>query len=77
MDSKRFHKARERLKALDEMYTYKVRPRAGAMRRPDIDQIAEQQRHLAEYTIGLREIVEELFEAIAAPSESSGVSSMT
>ena len=72
MDSKRFHEARERLKTLDEMCTYKVRPRSGALRRLNIDQIAEQQRDLADYTIALREIVHELFEAIAAPSNPAG-----
>lgn len=68
MDSKRFHEAFDRLQALDEIYLYKVRPRAGAMRRPDIDQLEEHQRHLAEYTIGLKEILHELFESIASPT---------
>jgi hypothetical protein len=69
MDSKRFHEAFERLQALDEVYLYKVRPRAGAMRRPDIEQVVEHQKNLADYTIGLKEVVHELFEAIAAPSK--------
>ena len=68
MDSKRFHEAFSRLQALDEIHLYKVRPRAGALRRPDIDQIAEHQRHLAEYTIGLKEVLHELFESIASPA---------
>jgi len=68
MDSKRFHEAFERLQALDDIYIYKVRPRAGALRRPDIDQVAEHQKSLAEYTIGLKEILHELFESIAAPT---------
>ena len=69
MDSKRFHEAWERLQALDELYTYKVRPRAGALRRLNIDQIADQQKDLAEYTIGLKEVLHELFEAIATPTQ--------
>jgi hypothetical protein len=69
MDSKRFHEAFERLQALDEIYLYKVRPRAGAMRRPDIEHVAEHQKSLAEYTIGLKEILHELFEAIATPTQ--------
>jgi len=69
MDSKRFHEAFERLQALDDIYIYKVRPRAGAMRRPDIDDIAEQHKHLAEYTIGLKEVLHELFESIATPTK--------
>lgn len=69
MDSKRFHEAFERLRALDEISTYKVRPKSGAMRRLNIDQIAEQQRDLAEYAINLKEILHELFESIATPSK--------
>lgn len=68
MDSKRFHEAFERLQALDELYIYKVRPRAGAMRRLNIDQIADQNKDLAEYTIGLKEVLHELFESIATPT---------
>ena len=69
MDSKRFHEAFERLQTLDELYIYKVRPRAGALRRPNIDQIAEQQKELAEYTIGLKEVLHDLFESIATPTK--------
>lgn len=69
MDSKRFHEALERLQALDEVSTYRVRPKAGAMRRLNIDQIAEQQKDLAEYTINLKEILHELFHAIATPNK--------
>ena len=69
MDSKRFHEAFERLQALDEIYLYKVRPRAGAMRRPDIEHVVEHQKYLADYTIGLKEILHELFEAIATPTQ--------
>ena len=68
MDSKKFHEALEKLQTLDEISTYKVRPRAGAMRRLNIDQIAEQHRDLAEYTIQLKEILHELFQAIATPN---------
>jgi len=70
MDSKRFHEAFEELQALDEVSTYKVRPKAGAMRRPNIDQVAEQQKELADYTIRLKEILNELFQAIASPTSS-------
>ena len=69
MDSKRFHEAFERLQALDELHIYKVRPRAGALRRPNIDQIADQHKELAEYTIGLKEVLYELFESIASPTD--------
>ncbi len=71
MDSKRFHAAFERLQTLDELYIYKVRPRSGALRRLNIDQLADQHRDLAEYTIGLKEVLHELFESIATPTESA------
>ena len=71
MDSRRFHAALEKLQALDELSTYKVRPRAGAMRRLNIDHLAEQHKDLAEYTIALKEILHELFAAIATPTEPS------
>ena len=38
------------------------------MRRLNIDQIADQQKDLAEYTIGLKEVLHELFESIATPT---------
>ena len=72
MDSKRFHEAIQTLQVLDEISTYKVRPKAGAMRRLNIDQLAEQHKDLAEYTIALKEILHELFQSIATPTRSSG-----
>lgn len=65
MDSQRFHEALKRLQALDEMSTYKIRPRAGSMSRVNVDQLEERHRELAQYTIALKEILHELFEAIA------------
>lgn len=70
MDSRRFHEALKKLQTLDEMSTYKIRPRAGSMSRVNIDQLEERHRELAQYTITLKEILHELFEAIAAkPSQ--------
>lgn len=71
MDSNRFHEALKRLQALDEMSTYKIRPRAGSMSRVNIEQLEERHRELAHYTIALKEILHELFQAIAGqPAES-------
>ena len=67
MDAKRFQEAYEQLQALDDRLTYKVRPRrGGSMGRLTQEQLEEQQRALAEYTIGIREVLQQLFEAIAA-----------
>ncbi|MEJ2085374.1 MAG: hypothetical protein P8Y44_06815 [Acidobacteriota bacterium] len=68
MDAKRFQEAYEQLQVLDDRLTYKVRPRRGAMGRLTQEQLEEHQRALAEYAIGIREILQQLFEAIAAKS---------
>ncbi len=69
MDSKRFQEAYQRLLALDEGSTYKIRPRSGAsFRRLGTEQLEERYRELAEYTIRLKEVVHELFQAIAGSS---------
>lgn len=69
MDVKRFQEAYEQLKVLDDRLTYKVRPRrGGSMGRMTLEQLEEKQRDLAEYSIGIREVVQELFEAIASKS---------
>lgn len=69
MDAKRFQEAYERLKVLDDLYTYKVRPRrGGSMGHMTLEQLEEKQRDLAEFAIGIREVVEQLFEAIATKS---------
>lgn len=68
MDPRRFKEAYERLRALDEGHTYDVRPRP--TRSPlSTGQLEERYRDLARYTIELREILEELFQAIAARPE--------
>ena len=67
MDAKRFQEAYEQLQVLDDRLTYKVRPRrGGSMGRLTQEQLEEHQRALAEYTIGIREVLQQLFEAIAA-----------
>jgi len=64
MDSDRFRAAYNRLQALDENSTYKIRPRTG-MHRPTLEDLDTRGRELAKYTVELREIVEELMQAIA------------
>ncbi|MEA2694337.1 MAG: hypothetical protein QOJ16_3724 [Acidobacteriota bacterium] len=58
--------AYQKLQMLDERLTYKVRPKpGGAMTRPNPEQIEQSLRDLATYTVELKEIVQELFQAIA------------
>lgn len=69
MDSQKFHEAHRKLKALDDRLTYKIRPRRGAsMHRLGTEQLEERYRELAEYGVGLKEVLDELFQAIAGPS---------
>ncbi len=68
MNAEQFKEAYGRLQVLDERLTYKVRPRSGSMSRATVEQLEERVRDLAEYTVDLREIVDELFRAIAAPA---------
>lgn len=66
MDPEKLKEAYERLDLLDDRLTHKVRPRAGAIHRPTQDQIADHLKDVANYTVELKEIMRELFEAIAA-----------
>lgn len=67
MDPKRLKDAYAKLRILDERLTYKVRPRSGgSLSRASTDQLEDRVRDLAEYTVELKEVVQELFQAIAA-----------
>ncbi len=63
MNAKRFRAAYQRLQLLDER-TYKVRMKPGTSRMTT-EQIEDRCRDLAAYTIDLKEVVDELFQAIA------------
>jgi hypothetical protein len=65
MDPDRFRAVYQRLQALDEGSTYKVRPKVG-LHRPSLEELDVKSRELAAYTVELRAIVEELMQAIAA-----------
>lgn len=70
MDPKKMKAAYQKLQALDERLTYKVRPKTGGgYSRPGVDQVEEHLRHVAEYTVELKEVVADLFRAIAAKPE--------
>lgn len=65
MDSKRLKEAYERLEALDERLTYKVRPRPGAMMSPTADQVDDKLKDLANYTVELKDILRDFMLAFA------------
>ena len=67
MDPQRLRDAYQKLQVLDDRLTYKVRPKpGGALTRPNPEQIEQSLRDLASYTVELKEILEELFIAIAS-----------
>ena len=77
MDPQRMKDAYQKLQLLDDRLTHKVRPRAGGtMVRPTPEMLEQSMRDLAVYTIELKEIVQELFLAIAGkpqpPSSGEG-----
>lgn len=76
MDPQRLKATYQKLQLLDERLTYRVRPKAGGgYSRPGVEQVEEQVRHLAQYTVELKEVVHELIVAIASkPSKPSGSS---
>jgi len=65
MDPQRLKDAYQKLQLLDERLTYKVRPKAGSLSRPTVEQLEQSLRDLSTYTIELKDIVQELFLAIA------------
>lgn len=66
MDPQRLKDAYQKLQLLDERMTHKVRPRpGGGLVRPTTEQLEQSLRDLSYYTIELREVVQELFLAIA------------
>ena len=70
MDPQRLKDAYQKLQMLDERLTYKVRPKAGgAMTRPNPEQLEQGLRDLATYTVELKEVVHELFLAIAGKAK--------
>lgn len=70
MDPQRLKTAYQKLEALDDRLTHKVRPRTGGgYSRPGVDQLEERLRDLARYTVELKEVVHDLFVAIASKPE--------
>lgn len=67
MDPQRLKRAYAKLRSLDERMTFKVRPRpGGGLSRTGTEQLEEKMRDLANYTIELKEVVQELMLAIGS-----------
>lgn len=66
MDPQKFKDAYLKLQSLDDRLTWRIRPRSGgSLVRPSTEQLEQGLRELATYTIELKEILDELFQAIA------------
>ena len=67
MDPDRFRAAYQRLQSLDERLSYKVRPRSHrSFGHATHEQLEERVRDLADYTLELKEVMDDMFQAIAA-----------
>ena len=67
MDPDRFRAAYQHLQNLDERLSHKVRPRSHrGFGHATPEQIEERMRDLADYTLELKEVMDEMFQAIAA-----------
>ena len=70
MDPQRLRDAYQKLQVLDDRLTHKVRPKpGGSLVRPSADQLEQSLRDLATYTVELKEVVAELFQAIAGKAK--------
>jgi hypothetical protein len=67
LNAEQFKEAYAKLQLLDERLSHKVRPRGG-LTRPSVDQLEERLRELAQFTLDLKDVLDELFRAIAAPA---------
>jgi len=79
MDPQRMKDAYQMLQSLDERLTHKIRPRAGGpLVRPSPEHLEQAVRDLATYTIELKEVVQELFLALASrPAPAAGQTNVT
>ena len=71
MDAQRFKDAFERLETLDQRLTHKLRPRS-SLKQPSIEQMSEQVRDMQQYVLEIKDIVRDLFQAIAAKPGGGG-----
>ena len=69
MDPQRLKDAYQKLQQLDERLTHKVRPKPGSMSRPSNEQLDQGMKDLASYTVELKEVLQELFLAIAGKAK--------
>ncbi|MEM7051386.1 MAG: hypothetical protein AAF604_17080 [Acidobacteriota bacterium] len=75
MDPRHLKQAIIRLQALDDRLTHKIRPSSRTtMTRPSTERLEEELRHLAQYSVELKEIVQLMLAGITnqPPADSPG-----
>jgi hypothetical protein len=73
MDPQKMKDAYQKLQSLDDRLTWRVRPRAGGpMTRPSVENLEQGMRELAQYTVELKEVLDDLFQAIASKPAAPG-----
>jgi hypothetical protein len=66
MDAQRLKDVYDRLEALDDRLSYRLRGRSAGPARATQEQIEDRLRDVSEYVLELRELVRDLIQAIAA-----------
>ena len=69
MDPNRLKEAYQRLEALDDRLTHKIRPRDGSLISPTVEHVDGKLRDLAHYTLELKDILREFMLSFAKPRE--------
>ncbi|MEM1247777.1 MAG: hypothetical protein AAGK22_15490 [Acidobacteriota bacterium] len=67
MDAQKFREAYAKLQAADDRLTYRVRPRRSQSRLSQ-EQLEDRTNDLADLVLELKEVLDELFQAIAGKS---------
>lgn len=67
MDAQKFREAYAKLQAADDRLTYKVRPRRSQSRLSQ-EQLEDRTNDLADLVLELKDVLDELFQAIAGKS---------
>lgn len=67
MDPNKLKTAYARLQVLDDRLSYRIRPQRTGMTRPSVDQVDEKLQHLAEFTLELKEVLQEVILSFARP----------
>lgn len=66
MDPKRLKRAFQKLEALDDRLSYRLRRGSGSLSRMGVEQLEDRQRDLAEYTLELKDILRETILALGS-----------